>query len=331
MINVYQINDIPRSRQLARWQQFMSEVYYRLEIKSDRADGLRGELKEYPLADMSVSRFFSDRQRVLRTRGRIAEDPEDSFVFVFPVRNSLYYEQLGRNGYVQPGEYVMVRTTEFYELSCPDSFRNVTLKIPGSHFRESGVRPEDHLSCRYPNNRAVARLLRAFLSSVCTMEDEERQRLTRSIRSQILSLATVLLESEMTGLDGDGTTNAESLYKRILRHIDDHLESEHLTPELTAQSFSISRTYLDKMFAKHGTTFGRTVLHKRLDRCYGELADPKNLHQPISQVAFRFGFSNHSHFSRVFRAHFGLAPREVHASQGTLPRTLVVRDLTPGE
>ncbi len=313
MVNLHRIDGVAPTKQLSCWQQIMSEVYYRLEIKSDRRQGLRGLIREYPVDRLSITEFFSDRQRVLRTRHRIRQDCEDSFVMVFPLQGRLYYEQAGRNGTVSPGGYVVVRTSEFYELTCPDGFRNITVKIPAGALAELGCDPSDHISCRYPNNPALARMFRSFLFSITHMDEDERQRVGAPICDQAISFASVLLNAESGLPDVDGSAGGQALFERIMEYINDNLEDERLRPESTAEAFSISRTYLDKLFARHGMTFCQTVLHKRLERCYADLADPRKRHLSISQIAFRRGFTSQSHFSRVFRAHFNRTPRQIRA------------------
>ncbi|CAN0543620.1 unnamed protein product, partial [Laminaria digitata] len=44
--------------------------------------------------------------------------------------------------------------------------------------------------------------------------------------------------------------------------------------------------------------------------CHADLISPLHAQESISEVAYRWGFSSSAHFSRSFRDHFGLSPRE---------------------
>ena len=116
MAHVHSTVGVDSSRQLLKWQQIMGDVYYRVDIVGDRKHGIRGKLAEQALGGVSLTRFDSDRQRVLRTRAHIASDGDDSYVLVFPETGPLYFEHQGRNGYVQAGGYgrAAANTT-----SCP--------------------------------------------------------------------------------------------------------------------------------------------------------------------------------------------------------------------
>lgn len=55
----------------------------------------------------------------------------------------------------------------------------------------------------------------------------------------------------------------------------------------------------------------RWLLNERLQRCYRALTEARA--RSVSEAAFEYGFSDLSHFSRVFKATFGVRPSEVKA------------------
>jgi transcriptional regulator GlxA family with amidase domain len=56
------------------------------------------------------------------------------------------------------------------------------------------------------------------------------------------------------------------------------------------------------------------IRRRRLQRCYDALTDPYQAHRSIAEIAIAAGFVDPAHFSRVFRAHYGVPPRAVRAS-----------------
>jgi transcriptional regulator GlxA family with amidase domain len=48
--------------------------------------------------------------------------------------------------------------------------------------------------------------------------------------------------------------------------------------------------------------------------CHRDLTDPAMRHRSISEIAFAAGFNDLSHFSRSYRARYGLLPRETRGS-----------------
>jgi AraC-like DNA-binding protein len=67
------------------------------------------------------------------------------------------------------------------------------------------------------------------------------------------------------------------------------------------------------LFSERGTTISDYIRQARLQNCRQELETQAG--KTITDVAFSWGFSSSSHFSRVFRKYFGVAPSAVHKAQ----------------
>jgi AraC-like DNA-binding protein len=67
------------------------------------------------------------------------------------------------------------------------------------------------------------------------------------------------------------------------------------------------------LFSDRGTTISDYIRHARLQHCRQELETMAG--KTITDVAFSWGFSSSSHFSRVFREYFGVAPSAIHRAQ----------------
>jgi AraC family transcriptional activator of tynA and feaB len=52
------------------------------------------------------------------------------------------------------------------------------------------------------------------------------------------------------------------------------------------------------------------VWSERLERCRRDLEEPLLRVRTVSEIAYSWGFSDVSHFSRSFKQKFGITPRE---------------------
>jgi len=66
----------PAGRRLALWQDIVCDVFVQLDCKSDLAN-FHGSVAQSRFGEMSLTRVESSRQRVFRTRSRIARAKED--------------------------------------------------------------------------------------------------------------------------------------------------------------------------------------------------------------------------------------------------------------
>jgi AraC-like DNA-binding protein len=78
----------------------------------------------------------------------------------------------------------------------------------------------------------------------------------------------------------------EAMYIRAQAFIREHLRDPELSIDQISAALGCTKRYLHMLFSEHGKT--------------------------ITDVAFSWGFSSSSHFSRVFRKHFGFVPSAIH-------------------
>ncbi|PTQ13523.1 AraC family transcriptional regulator [Sphingomonas oleivorans] len=91
--------------------------------------------------------------------------------------------------------------------------------------------------------------------------------------------------------------------------------AEPLPREALAAAAGVTVRQLERLFAAHvGRTIGREYLGLRLDAAMRLLRETE---LGRVEIAIACGFADSSHFSRAFRARFGMTPS--HARHGTMP------------
>ncbi|GAA1274420.1 helix-turn-helix transcriptional regulator [Streptomyces javensis] len=100
------------------------------------------------------------------------------------------------------------------------------------------------------------------------------------------------------------------LYMRITSFIERHLGDTALTAGEIAAAHHISVRSLHRLFQQNGVTVRFWIRGRRLERCRRDLADPLKRHMPIQATATRWGYPQADVFSRAFRSHTGMSPRE---------------------
>ncbi|MCM2131301.1 transcriptional regulator FeaR [Larsenimonas sp. GH3-8] len=110
--------------------------------------------------------------------------------------------------------------------------------------------------------------------------------------------------------EADGT-----LFTCVQQFIDQHLHEEDIGPERLASVFHMSVRQLYRLFEQHEETVCRYVQRRRLARCAEELASPTLMKRSITQIAYKWGFTDSAHFSRSFKREFASSPREYRRSR----------------
>lgn len=169
-------------------------------------------------------------------------------------------------------------------------------------------------------------LLRSFLDTLPAFPPATALRLATTVTGFVGSLAAEGAQDTPDVADsvngaragrGTGTAPASGmgqeqreLLRRVRAHVDARLWDRTLSPATIAAAQHISVRYLHKLFESQGSTIGRWVQHRRLEEARRELARPGARDVAVGAVARRWGFANATHFSRSFRAAYGVSPRE---------------------
>lgn len=131
-------------------------------------------------------------------------------------------------------------------------------------------------------------------------------------------LLAVLVRERRGLLDPQAPEAARGMLARVKGYVLRHLGDPGLSPERIAAAHHVSVRYLHKLFRSDGTTVGRWIHRERLERCRRELSRPPGAAAvAVSAVAQRWGFVSPSHFSRAFRAAYGMSPRQWQADART--------------
>jgi len=96
----------------------------------------------------------------------------------------------------------------------------------------------------------------------------------------------------------------------VKAYIDAHLTDADLSPARISGASRISLRYLHRLFEDEGITLQQYVIRERLLRCRRELANRSMASRTITDIAFSSGFQNAGHFSRRFKAAFGMSPND---------------------
>ncbi|WP_052810533.1 helix-turn-helix domain-containing protein [Variovorax paradoxus] len=105
-------------------------------------------------------------------------------------------------------------------------------------------------------------------------------------------------------------------WQRLVACIEAHLGDAELSVDAIAKELGISKRLTHRLFEMQRTQYGTYLKNRRLERAKEELSNRRLDHLSVSEIAYRNGFGDASHFSRCFRSHFGTPPGAYRRSPG---------------
>jgi len=189
----------------------------------------------------------------------------------------------------------------------------------------------DSLTMRRISHRTEAlRLLMTYLKSAFKESVLAAPKLRDTVVTHIHDLVSLAV-GECAPL-GESTASAvvAARHSAILDHIATHFQDPGLSLEKVARCQGISPRYLQRLMTSSGSSFTGHVNDLRLQRAFKLLTEPHTSPQRISDIALEVGFSDVSHFNRLFRTRFSNSPRGVRTARRgihAIPRLETCRDI----
>lgn len=102
--------------------------------------------------------------------------------------------------------------------------------------------------------------------------------------------------------------NNDALIERVMKYMNEHLADPDLNVEKLTEDVGISRAQLHRKLKEiAGVSAGEFIRNLRLEQA-ARLIEEGQIN--ITQVAYSVGFNNQTHFSTVFKKHYGMSPSE---------------------
>ena len=290
------------------WQQMLSATHLPWRVSIPDAPGQPGFeawvrrwwMDDLALVDCECSPCSGTRQR------RQLADTDGEFVVVLITRAGREtVSQGGSEAALEPGDAVAWDSTKPARFTVWEPLSKRSLLIPRAAFDEVSARACMPGGVMLDGRSPATRLLTAYL-------DILSHALPALNSSSISAARNATLELFMGALRTDGDVPATSTARPALREamdrfIERHLLDDAVTPAAIATAHGVSIRTVNRVFNATGQTVSEVVRVRRLARAREDLTRSD---QPISMIAHRWGFSDTSHFSRTFKAHYGSSPTD---------------------
>ncbi|MGW8969982.1 AraC-like ligand-binding domain-containing protein [Streptomyces platensis] len=311
-------NSLPVHRRRSYWREALSQTFGAVDMTVPD-EVYAGTIRTAPLGRLQAVTVEGDCLSALRTHRLVAQGTEEEYVVVKLLeRGVARLEQDGREALLGPGDIFVYDMARPVQLNLPQSFRTKSLVLPRDVLGLSESDMAHVTASPLGLDTPLGSLLSPFLAGLVDGAGTYLPRTSEVMARNVVDLLGVLTDEVLGRSSADTAGASRALLLRIQAFIDRHLADPDLTPQVIARAHHISPRYLHKLFESENATVGRWIQRRRLEECRRELARRGN-GSTIAAVAHRWGFASAAHFSRVFRAAYGMAPREWRDTQVSAP------------
>ncbi|GHF37213.1 helix-turn-helix domain-containing protein [Streptomyces griseosporeus] len=317
--HVFTTDLVPSEGRRGYWRQALSQAFGAVDVSAPQ-DVYSGTVRTTSLGRLRAVTAEGDAVALRRSRRPGAGDGEEGSVVLHLLEaGAARVEQDGRECALQPGDIFVSDTTSPLRLDLPRSFRIKSLVMPRQTLgpRDPGVRRITALP--FGPDTSLGGLLSPFITRLA---DDAAAFLPHT--REVMALNAVELFGTLAGERLGGTRahvreEPGTLLLKVQAFIDEELADPDLSPAHIARAHHISLRYLHKLFRAEGVTVSRWILQRRLEACRRDLLRDQTKDLTIAAVAHQRGFASAAHFSRSFRAAYGVSPSEWRAAQQSAP------------
>jgi AraC-like DNA-binding protein len=324
MPDVARTLDLPSGQRFEYWKHVLSQTFVPLEVSNPSGDAdFRGRLRGCELGALRFIEVLAEAHTARRTPRLVKSAPAGCYKVGLQLRGSSVLIQDGREATLTPGDFTLYDTDRPYTLAFSDPHRMLVLIFPRDALGLPRARLARLTATRLPGETGgMATLIGPFLGQVADLLDEMDTRGPWAgvrLAGHVLDLLTTVLTERLDCPPADPDTAHRALMVQITAYIEDHLGEADLSPAQIAAAHHISLRQLHKLFHASGTTVAGWIRQRRLEHCGHDLRDPRCAARPVAAVGARWGYPDPAHFSRLFKAGFGLSPRDYRVSHGWSP------------
>lgn len=308
----------PAPEQLPVWREVVSQAFVPVSVERDSdpvAGSFAGVVHARSVGPLGLARIHSESQRVRRDEGAIRRRAGNVYFLNLPLTPGAVVAQAGRAAHLAAGDFAVVDSTRPFELTFAEPFEQVSLALPHELVAPRFAAPGDATAVRVQGDRGVGAVAAAAVRSLVQAADDLDREAATILGHQVAELVALAL-ADVRKPSGSPTVGL--LRQAALDEVERSLGDPDLTPGMIAARLNVSTRYLHRLFSDNGPSFGRWVLGRRLERARRDLSDPLRAHWTIADVARANGFSEPAHFSRAFRARFGIPPSEARRMAAAL-------------
>jgi AraC family transcriptional regulator, positive regulator of tynA and feaB len=294
------------TKQIQAWSDALTDLCGRFEIDPLDAPTFEGAINHASVSRLTLCQIEATQHRIAHAPSRVRQSDHPYVKILFQTQGVSYFEQASRRFEIRPGDCLV------YDVSCPHTIispaftRHDVVIVPKELLRDRGLAIADLAAHKLSACSGTGRIAHNFVRAAFGEAAHLPPVYAVGVAESLIDLLLLPLREAEMSLDRAGP---EAMYLRAQNFIRDHLRDPELCIDRIAAELHCTKRYLHMLFSDRGVTVSVYIWQARLHHCRQELESLCG--RTITDVAFSWGFSSSSHFSRLFRQYFGISPSAI--------------------
>lgn len=269
------------------------------------------ESRRFDFGRFQLTELICDPLEITHSHSDIRDEQNASYYVTFQRAGQAMVSQQGRNSTLDPGDFTIVDSCLPYKITYDQPVHRLILRLPRSTFHRRLKFCGNPMAMIFPGASGMNAVFVNFINTLLYERSAISDRHFDTLFNHVTDFLVASFESELDGSQSQssGSRPADQL-TRIQSYISNYVADPDLSPKAIAKAFGITDRYLHYLFKPTGSTVTSWIWQLRLEKCQEALSSVSHSKRSISEICYAWGFNDSAHFSRKFKAHFGVSPRD---------------------
>ncbi|HEY9499809.1 MAG TPA: helix-turn-helix domain-containing protein [Terrimesophilobacter sp.] len=207
---------------------------------------------------------------------------------------------------LQSGELCVVRNSPGLAVRSSGDADLLVIRIPAGSVGPyaQALRAADGRT--WSTHQGTASLVGHLLNGLAAQPEDYTSENPGRLAQHIVGLMALMCADGRLSADD---SSRETMLFKAKEHIESRLGEIDLSPDRIAAAQNMSTRTLHRLFESEGLTISGWIRERRLEQCRIDLSDGSGENVPVSSIGTKWGLWDAAHFSRLFKAAYGLSPR----------------------
>ncbi|MFG2883229.1 helix-turn-helix domain-containing protein [Streptomyces sp. NPDC048297] len=278
---------------------------------ADRTIAARGTIRRVGrLTQFSVR---TTPMTIRRTPRHTRDGSETRLILAVQRSGTATVVQNDRQAVVHAGDMVLVDSSQPFTAVNKDGTHHHYFCVPRARLALPDRMLGEITATRLGPDNPVAALAATHMSRLARSRALAESPGAHAVDRAAVELVRAMIATQLGAADRAREPLENTLALRIMEHVRRRIDDPALSAAGIAGEFGISVRHLYGVLARAGIELGEWIRTRRLEACRADLSDPRGSRLTIASVARGHGFTDVSHFGRLFKDAYGMPPGEWRA------------------
>jgi AraC-like DNA-binding protein len=287
------------------WHDVVSMAYKPIPLDPRQMGNLMVKARIVPTGEAVLGRLEASPQRQERTERMIKRDHLDGYLLTLIQQGDFQINSRHCNRHIKTGDIILLDLREACHMDW-SAHTQIYAALPREFLASSTH--QDLTTSVLASENPCAKILNQYMKEIWNVQHAGDTSFGAKLSQGLASLTRIYFSDQPLIVESELEASQDTLIHPITNWIDSQLHRSSLNAAAIAAEFHISRSTLYELFRPWGGVMTyiqtrRLVQARHILECSGPQIS-------IGLLAMKLGFRSLSSFSRSFRDHWGITPKE---------------------